>query len=314
MSNQTGTKCRVPRSATRGRVSAALAVCLTWLLAAPADGQDMPLTQVLLPGEGWERVADGYGFTDGCCNDAEGNFYFSDVSQGKSIMKIDTEGRLSVFVEDAAKISAMQFGPDGRLYACQVGQFGRIVAFNANGSMSVIAENVRPNDLVVTSDGVVYFTETAKQQVTRIKPGGKPERAAGGVNRPNGIALTPDEGTLLVSDHGGRYGWVWRIEPNGDLSHQQPYMTLRTIKAEAPAKGDGSTTDAAGRFYITSEAGLQMFDPTGRMGGVIATPNPSKPLVSVEFAGPGLSQLFVANGDAIYRRQTKTRGVAINSK
>ena len=71
-----------------------------------------------------------------------------------------------------------------------------------------------------------------------------------GRQKPNGIALTPDQGTLAVSDDGGRYTWVWRIEPDGSLSHRQPYITLRTPAPDLPSKGDGMTTDAVGRFYV----------------------------------------------------------------
>ena len=67
-------------------------------------------------------------------------------------------------------------------------------------------------------------------------------------------------------------------------------------------------TDVHGRYYVTSAEGLQMYDPTGRMGGVIATPNLDVPLVSVCFAGPNHSWLYVANGGTIYRRKTKTAG------
>lgn len=67
-------------------------------------------------------------------------------------------------------------------------------------------------------------------------------------------------------------------------------------------------TDTAGRYYVTSAVGLQMFDPTGRMGGVILAPQ-SKPLVSVEFSGPDLSYLYVCCGDKIYRRKTKSHGM-----
>ncbi len=277
--------------------------------AAIANAQDMPLSQVLIEGEGWQRVSSGHAFTDGCAADAYGNFYFSDVARGESILKVSMDGKVSTFVPKAPKISAMQFGPDGRLYACQVGKFARIVAFDREGRASVIANDVKPNDLVVTHEGEIYFTETSKQQVTHIPKGGEPRSAATGVSKPNGIALTPGQGTLVVSDYGGRNGWVWRIENDGSLTHQQPYITLRTPGKNMSSKADGTTTDAAGRYYITSAVGLQMFDPTGRMGGVIHTPQPAKPLVSVAFAGPDLSYLYVANGDSIYRRKTKTRGV-----
>ena len=66
-------------------------------------------------------------------------------------------------------------------------------------------------------------------------------------------------------------------------------------------------TDLDGRYYVTSAVGLQMFDPTGRMGGVIASPS-DKPIVSVAFAGPALRYLYVAAGDRIYRRKTKAKG------
>ncbi len=72
--------------------------------------------------------------------------------------------------------------------------------------------------------------------------------------------------------------------------------------------GDGMTTDAQGRYYVTSHLGIQMFDWTGREGGLIAKPQ-SKGTVSVTFAGPDLEYLFVCSSDKIYRRRTKARGV-----
>ena len=128
------------------------------------------------------------------------------------------------------------------------------------------------------------------------------------ITKPNGITLSPDQGTLAVSDHGGKYVWVFRIEADGTLQHPGNYMTMRTpVSNPEIAKGDGMATDIHGRYYVTTEEGLQMFDPTGRMGGVIAKPQ-DKPLVSVCFAGDKHEFLCVACGDKIYRRKTKTRG------
>src|SRR6266480_4433092 len=68
------------------------------------------------------------------------------------------------------------------------------------------------------------------------------------------------------------------------------------------------TTDAQGRYYVTSHVGIQMFDWTGRLGGVIARPQ-NKGTVSVTFAGPNLEYLYVCSPDKIYRRKTKAKGV-----
>lgn len=297
-------------------------ILISSLLAMPQflAAQDMPLTQVLIEGEGWQSVSKGHRFTDGLTTDADGNLYFADVAAGTTINRIGLDGKLTAVADNAPRISGMHFGPDGRIYACQGGSFGRIVAFDLEaGKMEVVAENVKPNDLVVTSDGHIYFTETGKMQVSHIAPGGAVQAAdvaskTAGAQRPNGIALTPDQGTLAVSDYGGRHTWVWRLGKDGSLDLRQPYITLRTPAPALPSKGDGMTTDAVGRYYVTSAVGLQMFDPTGRMGGVIAAPT-RQPIVSVAFAGPGHQYLYVAAGDEIFRRKTKTSGVeAVRSK
>ena len=85
-------------------------------------------------------------------------------------------------------------------------------------------------------------------------------------------------------------------------------MELRTPPGKTDSLGDGMTVDSVGRYYVTSAVGIQMFDPTGRLGGVIAKPQ-NKGLVSVAFAGPNLQYLYAACTDKIYRRKTQTTGV-----
>lgn len=280
-----------------------------FLFAAVAHAQDMPLSQVLIEGEDWEVAVEGFEFTDGLSTDAEGNLYFSDVKGGDAVYKADHKGEVSKFIKDAPGISGLQWGADGRLYAC-VGREQRFVVFDADGNKTELANEIRPNDLVVTYDGNVYFTMTPTKEIRRIDPKGKMTVVSEGVvTKPNGITLSRDQGTLAVSDHGGKYVWTFRIEADGTLSHPENYMTMRTpVKTPDVAKGDGMATDAHGRYYVTSAMGLQMYDPTGRMGGVIATPDPAMGLVSVCFAGPGHEYLYVANGGTIYRRKTKTKG------
>ena len=159
-------------------------------------------------------------------------------------------------------------------------------------------------------NGNLYFTMTPTKEIRRIDSAGKMTIVSEGVvTKPNGITLSPDQGTLAVSDHGGKFVWAFRIEKDGSLSHPGNYMEMRTPVADPEiARGDGMATDIHGRYYVTTAEGLQMFDPTGRMGGVIATPDPEQMLVSVCFAGPDHSYLYVANGGKIFRRKTKTSG------
>ncbi len=274
----------------------------------------MPLSEVLVEGEGWQVVSDGHGFTDGLCSDADGNVYFSDVRSGQVIYKVGLDGKVSEFIKNAAGISGLQWGADGKLYAC-LARGRMVVRFDQEGKMEILAKEVRPNDLVVTYDGNVYFTQTPEQEIVRIDPKGKMTVVSKGVIvKPNGITLSPDQGSLFVSDYGGKYVWAFRIETDGTLLYPQNYMTMRTPDDKPDvAKGDGMATDAEGRYYVTSAVGLQMYDPTGRMGGVIVKPQDAG-LVSAVFGGPDLAYLYVACGDKIYRRKTKSKGVLFFDK
>jgi enterochelin esterase family protein len=276
---------------------------------APLAAQDMPLSQILPEDSKWELVVEGYDFTDGLSADAEGNLYFSDVKGGNAVYRVDAAGKVSEFIPNAPGISGLKWGADGRLYAC-VSKEQRVVVFGKDKAVTELAKEVRPNDLVVTRDGNVYFTMTPTSEIRRIDPkGAMTVVSTGVVTKPNGIALSRDQGTLAVSDHGGKFTWTFRIEPDGSLAHPGNYMTLVT-PGETPevAKGDGMTTDVQGRYYVTSTEGLQIFDPTGRLCGVLPAPDPKVPLVSCCFAGPGHAWLHVANGGKIWRRKTTTRG------
>ncbi len=130
-----------------------------------------------------------------------------------------------------------------------------------------------------------------------------------GIERPNGIILWPDQGTLVVADTHSPNLWAFRIETDGSLSNKQPYYSLRITRGSNLDSGaDGMTVDSAGRLYVATCAGLQMFDTQGRISGVIAKPHEPR-LSNVVFAGKDLNVLYVTAGDKVFRRATKVRGV-----
>lgn len=286
-----------------------LALATALALSLPLAAQDMSLSQILVEDAGWELVAEGYEFVDALTTDAEGNLYFSDVKGGNAVFKVDLEGKVSEFISNAPGISGLKWGADGRLYAC-ISKEQRVVVFDKDKTVTELAKEVRPNDLVVTHDGNLYFTMTPTSEIRRIDPAGKMTVVSTGVvGKPNGIALSRDQGTLAVSDHGGKFVWAFRLEADGTLAYPGNYMTLVTPTANPEVgKGDGMTTDIHGRFYVTSAVGLQIFDPTGRLCGVLPAPDPAFPVVSTSFAGPGHAWLYLGNGGKIWRRKTQTSG------
>lgn len=301
---------------------------LRWLWRAP-EPLPAPLTKDNLAGDdalvkilpqegGWELVKEGLGFTDAACSDAEGNFYFSDLNNAK-LYKVGADGKADVWFEGNPKISGMKFGPDGRLYAAsQTAEGGQgnnktIVAIDpATKKVTTIATQVAPNDLVVSKAGWIYFTDTAAGQVimcpTQTERMPRPRVAAGGINKPNGIGLTPDGKFLIVSEYGGTNAWSFMVNPDGTIWAGEKYMELRAPANRADSGGDGMTVDSTGRPFITSHLGIQMFDATGRMGGIIAKPN-DKGCVSVAFAGADGSWLYACASDKVFRRKTLVKGV-----
>jgi sugar lactone lactonase YvrE len=284
-------------------------------------GGDMTLHRLLIDGEGWQVVADGLQFSDGPCADDLGNFYFAEMrSTPPVVWKISASGEKTKFLEGTS-CSGLKWGPDGRLYAC-VGKDKQLVAFEfPSGKKTVIAEDVQPNDLAVTHKGHIYFTETGKKQVTFVNAKTREKRAADvGITAPNGITLSPDQGTLAVSDVRGVNVWTFHIESDGRLTGKGPYMTMRTevdlsstnASARSPvyktvSGGDGMTMDEQGRYYVATALGVQVFDPTGRLCGVLPKPS-DKGMTSCGFGGPNREYLYVTCGDKLFKRKVQAKG------
>jgi len=272
--------------------------------------QDTSLHDVLIDNEGWQPAVKGFSFCDGLAADAEGNLYFSDVKNGKGIYKLDLDGKVTLAVDNLPGISGLRVGADGRLYACQ-NKAQRVISIAKDGSIKELITNIKCNDLTATKSGFVYVTETPTKRVYGVTPDGKSFVAdEGHVTRPNGITLSLDGSTLAVSDHGGLNVWAWQIQQDGKLLGAEPYMTmwLAPLKEKKEALGDGSTTDAKGRFYVTTELGIQVFDATGRLAGIIAKPTRESKVISVQFAGKDHAWLFVSGQDVIWKRKTQTKG------
>ncbi len=285
-------------------------------------GGDEALSKVLAdggrPGD-WELIGEGYGFTDAACGDAEGNFYFSDLGKSLLYRVGANETKPTVWLEGGPKISGLKFGPDGKMYACVQGtgtnNVKRIIVIDpATKQIETVATDVQPNDLIVSKAGWIYFTDTGEGQVVGVPTSARnlnrPHPVAGGINKPNGIGLTPDQRQLVVSEYGGTNAWTFLIADNGSLRGGEKNMELRAQVGKTDSGGDGLTTDAQGRAWITSNLGIQMFDANGRMGGIVSRPQ-EKGTVSCAFAGPGRSYLYVCSSDKVYRRKTLVEGAKV---
>ncbi|HET7536128.1 MAG TPA: SMP-30/gluconolactonase/LRE family protein, partial [Candidatus Didemnitutus sp.] len=185
---------------------------------------------LLIPGEGWQLVGEGYKLSEGAAVNAKGEFFFTDIPASKSY-RLDAAGKPVEFIADTKKANGQAFGPDGRLYACATAT-SQIVSYDGAGqNPKIVAEGIAGNDLVVAHNGNVYVTNPPNantkpnfSQIFLVKPDGTKQVVdEGEIKYANGIALSPDQSLLYVADYASHWVYSYVIQPDGALANKQRY-------------------------------------------------------------------------------------------
>jgi gluconolactonase len=279
---------------------------MTWLwkdwpqpVAAGAGSPQMQ--EVLLPGEPWKLVGEGYKFTEGPAANAQGEVFFCDVPEGK-IYKLDAAGKPAEWAK-SPRASGLAFAPDGRLIA---GGSGKLVAYDAAGKESPVADGFGVNDLVVLNNGNAYVTNPGDKKVWLVTPGGEKRVVDTGLTFANGVTASPDQSLLYVADSRTHWVYSYQIQPDGSLKHKQKYYWLHSPDTADEASADGLKTDRDGRLYVATRIGVQFCDQYGRVNGVIPTPNGR--CANLCFGGEKFDVLYATCGDKVYSRKVKVSG------
>jgi gluconolactonase len=282
-------------------------LALLLLLPSPARAKDMTLSGILREGENWTALGDKQPAIASLAINKAGVVYLTEIGN-KTIYRIDAAGRREEFAIASAPMRSLAFGPDGRLFGCQP-EKKRIVAFDADGKKETpILERFAATDLAVSASGVIYFSVPADKAVYAIRQE-KLQKVAEDISAPAGLALWPDQGTLVVADAESKYLLTFRVEKNGSLTCRERYYQLRVRPGQTAAKTTALAVDQAGRIYAATELGIQVFDPTGRLIGVIQTPQ-NKSIAALAFGGAEHDTLVLAADTGVFQRKTQAKGVS----
>jgi gluconolactonase len=281
-----------------------------WPAPIKAGGGSPQLREVVLPGEDWKLVGEGYRFADGPAVNAKGEVFFSDVPTAKSY-KIGLDGKVDLFQADNKKAGGQAFGPDGKLYTVTVAE-NKILAYDTAGKPSVLADGFRGNDLVVDHAGNVFVTNpgptgTSQSKIWHISPKGEKKVVDSGLKYSNGITLSPDQSLLYVADMRTRWVYSYQIQPDGSLADKQRYFHLHERDTEDESGSDGMCVDRDGRLWVATHMGLQVCDQAGRVLCILPTPNGR--VAHVCLGGAEFDTLFALCGDRVYKRKVKVHGV-----
>jgi Enterochelin esterase and related enzymes len=266
---------------------------------------DRGVYDILDPHKDWELLGEGYQLTADSAVDKDGNVYFTDARNNR-ILKIDREGKISLWKDGSNGAHGIAFGPDGRLYAGQHDR-KRIVAFSSGGKESVIAEGIQTHHLTVTARNEIYFSDPPAHRVWMVDATGSKRVVHEGLNWPRGVHASTDQSLLVVNDAHTRSVWSFQIRTDGSLINGQPFYRLETGDESSDTDAGGMAFDTEGFLYVATKLGVQVCDQPGRVTAIINPPG-SGGVSNVFFGGPGLQWLYVTDGEKIYRRQVKRRG------
>jgi gluconolactonase len=265
----------------------------------------------------FDKVADGFVFTEGPLWHPDGFFYFVDVRS--SMLYRITLGQAYQEVRKTIGGNGTTFDLQGRLILCE-GDGRRVTRTALDGTVTTLIDRFegkklnRPNDVICASDGAILFTdpslrvpfaerEVEHAAVYRIAPDG-PVRMVAAFEYPNGLALSPDERTLYVANTRWTK-YIHAIELNGAGE-----MVRRRIFADMSSDGtngvpDGMKVDAAGRVFCTGTGGVWVFEPDGTRIGIIETP---EVCANISFGGGDLRTLLFTASTSVYTLRVRTPG------
>src|SRR5438270_4116488 len=243
------------------------------------------LEHIVSASERIEYLADGYGGAQGPAEGPlwwkEGRYLlFSDIHNNKRMKYVPGSG-VSLFQEPTNRANGLTRDLQGRLLACEH-DTRRVTRQELDGSLTVIANSFqgrqlnRPNDVVVKSDGCIYFTDPWTSPlppeqwdltfagVYRVTPDlGTLTLLSDDFLLPNGLAFSPDESVLYINDSRRGHIRAFDLQPSGLLARQSDrvFADLRGPESGVP---DGMKVDAAGNVYCGGAGGIYIRGPTGK--------------------------------------------------
>ena len=309
----------VSHRTARSIVIALGAAAAVALLAGAAHAQSPGgIAGVVAPGVMPELVQEGLVFTEGPVGTPDGGLYFSDIRPNR-IHYLDPGGKISLVREQTNGANGLALTRDGDLIAAE-GEGKRISKRSRDGTVTTVTEGIAgkpflsPNDVLVDAKGGIYITDPGPRPVVPGRtayvyylPVGAKEPVVldDQIARPNGVTLTRDGKTLIVNDTLGPTVYAYDVQPDGGVKNKRTFAQLRDIPEGKESGADGMAVDSEDRLYVTTVAGVQVFDAAGKHLGTIKVPRQP---ANVGFAGPDKRVLYITAREGLYRINMLAQG------
>ena len=288
------------------------------------------LEKIVATTEPVKDLAEGFG---GSLGPAEGPLWwkeggyllFSDIHNDKRMKYAPGQG-VTVFQQPTNRANGLTRDLQGRLLACEH-DTRRVTRQELDGSLTVLANSFqgrrlnRPNDVVVKSDGAIYFTDpwtspAAPEQwdltfagVYRLTPDlGTYSLLIDNFIVPNGLAFSPDESVLYVNDSRRGHIRAFDVLPNGTLAKQSDRV-FADLRGSEPGVPDGMKVDVEGNVYRGGAGGIWVLDPKGKKLGRIVHGQPAT--TNIAFGGDDWRTLYITSRNHLGAVKVKIPGIAV---
>ena len=271
----------------------------------------------------FEKLGTGFLFTEGPLWHARDKYLLFSDMPGDHMRKWTARDGITTFRKPCAQSNGLTWDRQGRLLVCQHST-STLTRTEADGKSTVVAshhdgkELNSPNDVVVKSDGAIYFsdptygraeyygnprpTQLTFRGVYRVSPDGKLALLADDFGQPNGLCFSLDEKRLFVNDTDRQHIRVFDVKPDGSLANNRVWAET---KGPGPGAPDGMKIDSEGNVYSCGPGGIHVFDPQGKCLGVINVPEYT---ANFCFGDDDFRSLFVTASTSLYRLRVKVPG------
>ena len=297
------------------------------------EQMDGALANIIATNEPIRQLANGYGGDIGPAEGpvwiAEGKYLlFNDIQTARRMKYTPGQQGATVAMEKTNEANGLTRDLQGRIVSAEH-LTRRVTRYEPDGSVTVIANSfggkrlLRPNDVVVKSDGAIYFTDPggplAPDQwdvtvagVYRVSADlGTMSLVVDDMVGPNGIAFSPDESILYVNDARRRHVRAYDLLPNGTLAKQTSRI-FADLGGPEPGVPDGMKVDTQGNVYSGGGGGLYIMDKTGKKLGRIVHGQPAT--MNMAFGGDDWKTLYFTTRSTLFSVNVKIPGVPVPAK
>ncbi len=257
-----------------------------------------------------EKIAFGFNFVEGPVWKDDVGLLFSDIP-ANIIYQWTPESGVSVYLEPSGNSNGLAFDLENRLIMAQHGK-RQVARLEPNGTETPLATHYdgkklnSPNDLAIKSDGSIFFTdppyglndqggtsELGYNGIFRLNNNSQVQLLDKSLYRPNGIAFSPNESLLYVTDSESRTIYMWDVIDDTTIANKRQFAIM-----DANGYADGMKVDENGNLFISGPIGIWVYAPNGTLFETISVPGQTS---NCNFGDEDRKTLYITSGDAIYR-------------